>query len=104
MLPSMVFNGYGPLVKQCDGFDGSYRSILHILLYGTLCRSCAASVACNMVGVRKNGKCLFYPGVSTKDKNFKAFMKPSSDVEDAIYILECAGGKLKLWLYEPQKE
>ena len=31
LLPSlsMVFNGIGPLVKQCDGFDGSLWSITH---------------------------------------------------------------------------
>ena len=46
--------------------------------------------------MKKSGDCMFFPGVSTKDKNFKAFMKPSSDLEDAIYILECAGGKLKV--------
>ena len=29
LLPSlsMVFDGFGPLVKQCDGFDGSLWSI-----------------------------------------------------------------------------
>ena len=26
-LVSMVFNGQGPLVQQCDGFDGSLTSI-----------------------------------------------------------------------------
>ena len=28
-LLSMVFNGYGPLVKRCDGFDGSLWSKLN---------------------------------------------------------------------------
>ena len=27
-LVSMVFNGYGPLVQQCDGFNGSFTSKL----------------------------------------------------------------------------
>ena len=27
-LVSMVFNGHGPLVQRCDGFDGSFTSIL----------------------------------------------------------------------------
>ena len=28
-LVSMVFNGHGPLVQRCDGFDGSFSSILY---------------------------------------------------------------------------
>ena len=27
-LVSMVFNGYGQLVRQCDGFNGSFTSKL----------------------------------------------------------------------------
>ena len=46
-----------------------------------------------MVGVEKNGDCLFYSGFSTKDKYFKAILETTDDTEDAIYILECAGGK-----------
>ena len=57
------------------------------------CRNCAASVACNMVGVEKNGDCIFFSGVSTKDKDLKALLETTGDSEDAIYIMECAGGK-----------
>ena len=34
LLPSlsMVFDGYGPLVKRCDGFDGSLWSTRHPLV------------------------------------------------------------------------
>ena len=46
-----------------------------------------------MVGVEKNGDCLFYSGFSTKDKYFKAILETTDDTEDAIYIMECAGGK-----------
>ena len=46
-----------------------------------------------MVSVKKNGDCMFFPGVSTKDKDFKAMLTTGRDMEDAIYIMECAGGK-----------
>ena len=46
-----------------------------------------------MVGVEKNGDCLFYSGVSTKDKEFKEILETTDDMEDAIYIMECAAGK-----------
>ena len=36
---------------------------------------------------------MFFPGVSTKDKDFKAMLTTGRDMEDAIYIMECAGGK-----------
>ena len=30
---SMVFDGSGPLVKRCDGFGGSFRSICHVFVW-----------------------------------------------------------------------
>lgn len=50
------------------------------------------SVACDMVSVKKDGTCLFFPGVSMKDKDFKAILQTGKDDEDAIYIMECAAG------------
>ena len=30
---SMVFDGFGPLVKRCDGFDGSFHRFIMIMIH-----------------------------------------------------------------------
>ena len=55
-------------------------------------RDCATSMSCNLVSVKKSGVCAFFPGVSTKDKDFEALMEKSDYEEDAVYIMECASG------------
>ena len=48
LLPSlsMVFNGSGPLVKRCDGFNGSLWSSFHICQRQSWSRTAAAGVGC----------------------------------------------------------
>ena len=55
-------------------------------------RDCATSMSCNLVSVKKSGVCAFFPGVSTKDKDFEALLEKSDYEEDAVYIMECASG------------
>ena len=55
-------------------------------------RDCATSMSCNLVSVKKSGVCAFFPGVSTKDKDFEALLEKSDNEEDAVYIMECASG------------
>ena len=94
-------------VGRTDGYIWMGPSIEHLTVLINIlthlkmfCRSCAASVACNMVSVAKGGDCLFHPGVSTKDKDLTALLLTDADKEDAIYIMECAGGKQNLQLIQ----
>ena len=97
-LPSllMVFDGSGPLVKRCDGFDGSSWSnndlFVHFCLrgsYGT------ASLGCNRVCNGKTHRCMakdIYHG-----KSHGIWVLPCSGLSHSSMVK--AMGIMKLYIH-----